>query len=126
MAAALTRGVVAELLTIALTRSREDTLATALTEADDKLLTVALTQSDPELLATALEVQGLLNIFLCIVMLNIFPAGSRNCHPRRGPHQVQARPAGGGAAGRYQGESQGRPHICKEEIKKYRKVCVRF
>ena len=64
MAAALTRGVVAELLTIALTRSREDTLATALTEADDKLLTVALTQSDPELLATALEVQGLIYIFL--------------------------------------------------------------
>ena len=64
MAAALTRGVVAELLAIALTRSREDTLATALTEADDKLLTVALTQSDPELLATALEVQGLLNIFM--------------------------------------------------------------
>ena len=34
----------AELLAIALTRARSDTLATALTEADPKLLNVALTQ----------------------------------------------------------------------------------
>ena len=44
LATALTRGVAAELLAIALTRARSDTLATALTEADPKLLTVALTQ----------------------------------------------------------------------------------
>ena len=44
LATALTRGVAAELLAIALTRARSDTLATALTEADPKLLNVALTQ----------------------------------------------------------------------------------
>ena len=46
----------AELLAIALTRARSDTLATALTEADPKLLNVALTQVTQHSTAEDVEV----------------------------------------------------------------------